>query len=132
MNIREFIRNDKFALFLGIELLEVADGRAKAKLEIKDEHLNAAQIAHGGAIFTLADLTLAAASNSYGNIAISVNVNISFLKASGKGVLYAEAFEISKNNKLATYTINVTDAQGELVANIQGMVYRKEKMFNEN
>jgi acyl-CoA thioesterase len=132
MNIREFIRNDKFALFLGIELLEAIDGRAKAKLEIKDEHLNAVQIAHGGAIFALADLALAAASNSHGNIAVSVNMNISFLRASGKGVLYAEAFEISRNNKLATYTINVTDTQGELVATLQGMVYRKEEMFNEN
>lgn len=129
MNIREFLHNDKFAEFLGIELLEAADGRAKTKLAIRDEHLNAVQIVHGGVIFSLADFTLAAAANSHGNIAVAVNANISFLTAVEKGTLYAEAIEISRNNKLASYSINVTNAEGELIANYQGMVYRKKESF---
>jgi acyl-CoA thioesterase len=129
MNIKEFLHNDKFANHLGIELLEAADGKAKTKLVIKDEHLNALQIVHGGVIFSLADFTLAAAANSHGNIAVSVNANISFLKATQKGILYAEAIEISRNNKLASYSINVTNTKGELIANYQGMVYRKQETF---
>jgi len=129
MNIREFLHNDKFADLLGIELLEIADGRAKTKLVVKDEHLNAVQIVHGGVIFSLADFTLAAAANSHGTIAVAVNANISFLNAAKKGTLYAEAVEISRNNKLASYSINVTNAEGELIANYQGMVYRKKETF---
>jgi acyl-CoA thioesterase len=129
MNIQEFLHNDKFANLLGIELLEAANGRAKTKLVIRDEHLNAVQIVHGGVIFSLADFTLAAASNSYGNIAIAVNANISFLKAAQKNMLYAEAVEISRNNKLASYSITVTNTAGELIANFQGMVYRKQEIF---
>ncbi len=128
MDIKEFIRNDRFASFLGIELLEAGNGRAKAKLEIREDHLNAVNIAHGGAIFSLADLAFAAASNSYGNVAVAINANISYFRASGKGVLYAEAFEISGNRKLATYTINIKDKEGELIASFQGTVYRKDKM----
>jgi acyl-CoA thioesterase len=129
MNIREFLHNDKFADLLGIELLEAADGKAKTKLVIKDEHLNAVQIVHGGVIFSLADFTLAAAANSHGTIAVAVNANISFLNAAKKGTLYAEAVEISRNNKIASYSINVTNAEGELIANYQGMVYRKKETF---
>lgn len=109
MTVQEYLSNDKFASLLGIELLEVGNGKAKTKLEIKDEHLNAVNIAHGGIIFSLADFTLAAAANSHGNIAVAVNANISFLKAAQKGMLYAEATEISRNNKLATYSINVSN-----------------------
>ena len=129
MNIHEFLHNDKFANHLGIELIEAADGRAKTKLAIRDEHLNAVQIVHGGVIFSLADFTLAAAANSHGNIAVAVNANISFLKAAQKGTLCAEAIEISRNNKLASYSINITNAEGELIANYHGMVYRKKETF---
>ena len=40
--------------------------------------LNGEGLTHGGAIFGLADLVFAAASNSHGNLALALNVNISF------------------------------------------------------
>ncbi len=133
MDIKEFITHDRFASFLGIELLEAGEGKAKAKLEITEDHLNAVNIAHGGAIFSLADLAFAAASNSYGEVAVAINANISYLKPSGKGVLYAEAFEISRNRKLATYTINIKNEEGELIASFQGTAYRTDKVaFRED
>jgi acyl-CoA thioesterase len=127
MDIKEFIRNDRFASLIGIELIDAEEGRAKAKLDVREEHLNAVGIAHGGLIFSLADLAFAAASNSYGNIAVAINANISYFKASGKGVLFAEAKEISKSNRLATYGIKVTNVNGDLIASFQGTVFRKDK-----
>ena len=121
-----FTKNDKFAEYCGIELLDVSEGRAQAKMEIKKHHLNGVKTVHGAAIFTLADLVFAVASNSHGSIAMGINVSISYLKAVQKGVLFAEAQEVSINPKLATYTIHVTDADNDLVAIFQGMVYRKK------
>ncbi|WP_332309205.1 PaaI family thioesterase [Methanosarcina lacustris] len=80
----------------------------------------------GGALFTLADLAFAAASNAYGTAAVGINANISFVKAGTKGTLTAEAKENSINPKIATYTVNITDDEGDLVAIFQGMVYRKK------
>ena len=125
MNVEEFLSKDRFAAKEGIELLEAADGKAKARFEVRDEHLNGVDIAQGGSIFTLADFALAAAANSHGNIAVTVNVNISFLKAMGKGMLFAEACEISKNKKIASYIINIKNSQNDLIASAQGMVYFK-------
>lgn len=121
-----FMKNDKFADYCGIELTDVAKGRAKAKMEIKAHHLNGVKTVHGAAIFTLADLVFAVASNSHGSIAMGINVSISYLKAVQKGTLFAEGKEVSINPKLATYTINVTDDDDDLVAVFQGMVYRKK------
>ena len=86
-------------------------------------------IVHGGAIFTLADLVFAAASNSHGNVAVAINVTISYLKAAAGGTLTAEAREVSRNRKLATYSIRIRDDSGDLVASFQGMVYRKKDKF---
>ncbi len=41
------------------------------------------------------------------------------------GTLWAEAGEISKSHRLGSYTVEVKDEQGKLVAIFQGMVYRK-------
>ena len=121
-----FTKNDKFAEYVGIELVEVAKGKAKAKMEIKNHHLNAVKTVHGGAVFALADLVFAVASNSHGTIAMGINVSISYLKAVKEGVIFAEAKEVSINPKLATYNVNVTDGSDDLVAVFQGMVYRKK------
>jgi len=117
--------NDKFAKHSGIRLLSAGKGSARAEVEIKEHHLNGLDIAHGGIIFTLADMAFAAASNSHGIDAVAVNVSISFFKAVQNGRLFAEATEISKNRKLATYRIDVTDEAGEIIASMQGTAYRK-------
>ncbi len=122
-----FEKNDKFADHVGIKLLEVSEGRAKAKMKIKKHHLNGVNTVHGAAIFTLADLVFAVASNSHGTIAMGINVSISYLKAIREGILYAEAKEVSKNPKLAAYQVQVTDVGGDIVAMFQGMVYRKRE-----
>lgn len=131
MNVKELMKHDRFARLTGIELLEVSEGRARAKLEIKEEHLNAIDIAQGGAIFSLADVAFAAASNSHGTVAVGINASISFMKAAGTGILYADAEEVAKNKKIASYNINITNEAGELIAVFQGMVYRKSKGIDE-
>jgi acyl-CoA thioesterase len=125
-DLKKFFKKDKFAAHTGIELLEVSPGYAKARMEIEEKHLNALKAVQGGALFTLADLAFAAASNAYGIAAVGINSNISFVKAATKGILTAEAKENSINPKIATYTVNITDDAGDLVAIFQGMVYRKK------
>ena len=121
-----FIEKDLFAQHVGIELIEMAEGSAKARLKIRKHHLNGVGLTQGGVIFTLADLVFAAASNSYGPVAVAINASISFVKASTEGALLtAEAKEVSRNRKLATYTILVTDETEDTVAIFQGMVYIK-------
>ncbi len=124
--VRRYFKNDRFAERNNIELLTVAPGKATAKMTLHPHHLNGYSTVQGGAIFTLADFAFAAASNSHGNVAVAINVSISFLKAATTGTLWAEARELSKNFKLGTYTVEVKDDAGDLVAIFQGMVYRKK------
>ncbi len=123
--VQELIAGDQFCNFIGVELLDVQLGTAKAKIEIKEHHLNGAGIIQGGVIFTLADLVVAAAANSHENISLVINSNISYIKAVSKGTLYAQAQEESLGSKLGTYSVKVTNDAGELIANVQSMVYRK-------
>jgi acyl-CoA thioesterase len=122
-----FATGDLFARHNGIELDDIGPGRARASMKIEPYHFNGAGTVHGGAIFTLADYAFAAASNSHGRLAMGINTSVSFVKAALKGTLYAEASEQSKGPKLASYSVMITDDDGDVVAIFQGMVYRKKE-----
>ena len=129
--IERFIKNDRFAGMIGVEVVEHGLGTAKARLELREEHLNSAGTAHGGLIFSLADAVFSVASNSHGTLAMAINVSISFFKAVREGTLTADGREISFNPKLATYLIEVRDETGDLVASFQGTVYRKRDRLED-
>jgi len=122
-----FSANDLFAKHNGIELLETEAGRATVRMKIEPYHFNAAGTVHGGAIFTVADFAFAVASNSHGRMAMGISTSVNFVKAALKGTLYATAVENSINQKLASYTVTVTDDDGSTIAIFQGMVYRKKE-----
>ncbi len=124
---KRFITNDRFAERAGIELVSLSPGHATAKMTLQPHHLNGYGTVQGGAIFTLADFAFAAASNSHGTVAVAINVSITFMKAARTGTLWAETKEISCNFKLGSYTVEVKDDQGELIALFQGLVYRKSE-----
>ena len=48
------------------------------------------------------------------------------MKAARTGTLWAEAREVSKNFKVGSYLVEVKDDQGDLVAQFQGLAYRKK------
>ena len=120
MTINEFLQGDKFALLAGVELLETGNGYAKARMEIKPEHLN------GGGIFTLADLAFAAATNSHARLTLSITSSINFFKAESKGFLYAEAREAFSHKRLANCEVRITNETGDLIATFNGTGYRKD------
>ncbi|MGI5901113.1 MAG: PaaI family thioesterase [Desulfitobacteriia bacterium] len=129
-NIIELMKKDKFASYVGVEIIWAKEGKAEARLRTEEKHLNGLGIVQGGAIFTLADTTFAAASNSREGTAVAVNVGITYCQAAKSGVLIAKAREVSLKRKLATYVVEVFSAgeEGEpqeLIALFQGTVYRK-------
>ena len=124
-NIKQFFTGDRYAKLSGIELVSVSPGHAITQMSIQDHHLNAIGSVQGGAIFTLADLAFAAASNAHGTVAVGINVSITYMKAVSSGTLRAEAREVSVNPKLGSYTVNITDDAHNLIAVFQGLVYRK-------
>ncbi len=126
MTPQEFFKNDHFAGKVGVELIEVKEGYSKARLVITEEHLNAGHRTQGGALFTLADLALAAAANSHGALALSLSSSITFLRGSGPGdTLYAEARERYIGRTTGYYQIDVTNQEGKLIATFESSVFRK-------
>ena len=126
MTIQDFLQGDKFALLAGVELLEVGNGYAKACMEVKPEHLNGGGVCQGGALFTLADLAFAAATNSHARLTFSIDSSIHFFRSVSEGMLYAEAHEVFNHKRLANCEVRITTEAGALIATFNGTGYRKD------
>ena len=120
----ELIKKDRLAQLLGVEIVDLAAGRATVSLEARAEHCNGLGIVHGATLFALADIAFAAACNSHGHPTVGINANISYLKAGKPGKLIATAEE-AVNSKIGLCNVRITDGEGALLALFQGLSYRK-------
>ena len=129
--IRSFFNGaDLFARHNGMSITELREGYAQAEMELQPYHMNGARTVHGGALFTLADFAFAAASNTRGQLALSINSSISIFKGAKRGKLIAECREVSTGPKLASFEVSVRHENGDLLATFQGMVYRKSALLD--
>jgi acyl-CoA thioesterase len=126
LTVRDFFKNDAFAAAAGVELLDVKNGYARARMEVTPAHLNGGGVCQGGAIFTLADLAFAVATNSHARLTFSISSVIHIFKSEKSGFLYAEAHEVFNHNRLSNCEVKVTNEQGELIATFTGTGYRKD------
>lgn len=125
--LKELLSADRFAAEAGVELLEISPGYAKARMEVTEKHLNAGGVCQGGALFTLADLTFAAVANSREKLTLSLNANITFLRAVSKGYVYAEATEVYNHFRVPFVEIRLVDEQQQLIAVMTSSGYRKNE-----
>ena len=121
MNLAElryhFEECDRMAKLLGIKVIDAHAGYSKVSMELEDHHRNGVGLAHGGAIFTLADLAFAVAANAdRPTVALSAQTSLSFLRAGSKGPLTAEAHTIHEGRTLLVVDVNIRDGEQNLLA----------------
>ena len=127
--VNTMMAKDYFSQWLGIEVLEIAEGTCKLKMQIKKDMLNGCGIAHGGIAYSLADSALAFASNSYGQKAVSIETSISHLVSLVENdIIIAEVCQQSNGNKIAIYTIDIiNETTDKKVALFKVTVYKTDK-----
>ena len=126
---RHFSTHDTFARHMGIELLDVQPGYARAAMPLETPQKNGVGLAHGGAIFGLADVAFGLASNASGKVALGVVSSINYLSAGTAGPLTAEARELHRSRKLGHYEVLVFDGNGALMAVCRATAYFRGDSF---
>ena len=126
MTLKDFFKKDRFAALAGVELLEVKEGYAKARMLVTPEHLNGGGVCQGGALFTLADLACAAAVNSHLILTLGTSANITFVANVSEGYVFAEDRELVDHPKMPYCEVRVTDETDRLLAVFTSSCYRKK------
>lgn len=112
------IRNEQnsFGNLVGVRIEEIREGYARSVLDVRADLSNPIGSLHGGALFTIADITGGSASVSHGEQVTTVDADIRYLRP-GIGVkrIVCEAEEIKKGKTLFVYRIDVRDQDGTLL-----------------
>ena len=120
------VEDEPFAKLLNIKLKEGSEGYARCEMEYSEQMDNIYGSAHGGALFSLIDEAFEISSNSHENIAVALNMNVTYMRPPRKNtVLVAESKEINKTKKTASYYITVRDNEN-LIAVCQALVFVKD------
>ena len=127
MDIKELLnRTDRFAAKAGCQLTEVDEHHAVAVMTVTEDHLNGGNVCQGGALFTLADLAIAALMNNKGQLTFGISNSMMFVSSARLGdTLRAEAVSVADHHKIPAVEVRVTNQEDRLICHVTGMGYRK-------
>lgn len=112
---KRILRENPFAVYLGIELLKVEEGFVSARIENRDMLHNIYGDMHGGAIYSIADNLAGIAAASYGYYVTTVNGSIQYLKAvRGVEEIFCEARVIKAGKTISSVHVDIRDGAGNL------------------
>ena len=122
---KEFPKPENYSPFtkmLGLSYPILKEGSAQATLEIKEKLINNYGTAHGGVIYSLADVAMGAAlwtTLEEDEICKTVEVKITYLKPAISGMLICDAHLINRTKKIGTMESTITN-NGEIIAKTVG------------
>ena len=112
---------DEASRHLGIQITDVAPGRATARMQVRDTMLNGHAICHGGYVFLLADTAFAFACNTYGPTTVAAACDVVFLGPAHLGdELIAEATERHRFGRSGIYDVTVRLPDTTVIAEFRG------------
>ncbi|WP_038218207.1 hydroxyphenylacetyl-CoA thioesterase PaaI [Xenophilus azovorans] len=121
---RGMFANDRALKALGMEVTEIAPGRAAVTMTVREDMLNGHDICHGGLIATLADSAFAYACNSYDELTVASGFGVDFVAPGRLGdVLTARCAEVSRAGRTGVYDVEVSNQRGERIAVFRGRSY---------
>ncbi len=122
------LRDIGFGHLVGIEVLDWEPGRARTRLVPGPEQTNVHGFVHGGALFAVADTAFEVACNSYGRVCVGLDVSVHYAAPAEPGEpLTAEARELTRSRRVASYAVEVTGEDGAARCTVQAVAFRTER-----
>ncbi|MBO8162106.1 MAG: PaaI family thioesterase [Brevibacillus sp.] len=107
--------------WLGLEAHHIEPGEVQLKLAVRPDFLNVVRSVHGGVYASILDTTMGFTVRSLaGCPVVTVNMNISFLKATNEGNLWSKGRIINMGRSLATAEAYIYDDEMRPLAHSTG------------
>jgi acyl-CoA thioesterase len=118
--VARMLAGDAASRALGIEVTQVGDGAATARMTVRADMVNGHDITHGAFVFAVADTAFACACNSHGPTTVAAAVDITFVAPSHAGdVLEARAVERTRFGRSGIYDVTVRRGD-DIIAEFRG------------
>jgi uncharacterized protein (TIGR00369 family) len=119
--LKQQFEGSPFSRKLGVEAVRFEEDRAVLRLPYMEENTTVADVVHGGAILTLADIAATAAawtrvSNALEYRGITVDLSLTFIAAGRSQALTADAQVVKRGGTLTFLEVTIRDEGDEIVA----------------
>jgi acyl-CoA thioesterase len=104
---------------IDLKIVSAEAGAAELTLDVKPSHRNAVGVAHGGAIFTLVDSSMACALIpllAQGQTCVSIEIKVNNVAPVKEGLLTARSLVAHRGKTIAHVETDVRNSHGRLVA----------------
>lgn len=123
--VSQMLTRDAFSRWLGVELVTIRPRACTLRMKVRSDMVNGFGVSHGGIVYSLADSALAFASNTSGQVTVSVDNTISYPVSVQVGDdLIAVAEEETAGARLGFYRVTVARQDGTVVGLLHATVYR--------
>lgn len=123
-----------FLRLLGVKCLQVGLGEGQVGLELKPEHKNTWDVAHGGVLLTLMDVAMAVAARSadpYDRSVVTIELKNNFLQAAN-GTLRVHALTVHRTPTMAFCEAKLFDAANKVCCMSSGTFRYLKKLPVKN
>lgn len=111
---KQSIDKNAFANHNGIVISKIESDYAEGYIDIKKETMNAYGVVHGGAYFTLADVTAAYAARSDGKNYVTQQSSMNFIRGVVEGRISCKANVINRGRTFCIIESKIYDDNGKL------------------
>jgi acyl-CoA thioesterase len=122
------LRDIGFGRLVGVEVVDWEPGRARTRLVPGPDQTNVHGFVHGGALFAVADAAFEVACNSWGRVCVGLDVSVHYAAPAQPGEpLVAEAVEVTRSRRVASYRVEVKGDDGLARCTAQAVAFRTDR-----
>lgn len=102
--------------FLGLEVVELTEGKSSFSIKTAEKHSNIYGTVHGGTLASIADIAMGSSCLTLGKQVVTIDMNISYIKsAPSKSTLTTLGKVISNGKTIMRAVSEIFDEQGQLL-----------------
>lgn len=122
--IIESSQKTQYHKLIGMYITELDSGKAVMEIVVSEKHLNPLEVAHGGVLFSLMDSAMGIAAKTLGKDAVTLEMNINYIKSVKVGDkinAFAKIVHLGKSTAVAV--CDAYNQDGQLVASARETFY---------
>ncbi len=115
-NVLGIVEKNPFCEYIGMEVMEVAEGYALGRVHFEDKHKNFYGGMHGGCSYALADTIGGIAAITYGKNVTTVSSSMNYLlPVKDTEYVYCEARVLRHGRKLSVFQVSILNDEKKLL-----------------
>lgn len=114
--LRKVMSENEYMQHLGIEFAALSAGYCKCRMPVRESIANPYGSMHGGALYSLADITTGFAACAFGKYVSTVDGHMNFIRpAMNTDYVECEAKVVRQGKNISVYQAEIKSAEGELL-----------------